>query len=69
MVALLALLLSAAGSPPERAELRARATVTIVRPHLASPKSWDPAANRHQKEVIEKDEGGRVVRLRLTEFE
>ena len=46
MLLLLAALSAAADSPaPAKVEQQARARVTILRPHLASPKTWDPAAN------------------------
>ena len=67
---LLALLMSnSSGSPPAKVELRARASVTILRAHRASPKGWDPAANRNQKEVIAREKDGTPLLLRLTEFE
>lgn len=67
---LLALLLSTSSNPtPGKVEPRARATVTILRPHKASPETWDPISNRTQKEVIRKEKDGSSIRLRLTEFE
>lgn len=70
MALLLAFLLSASGNPaPVKVELHARAKVTILRPHKASPETWEPAINRSQKEIIRKEKDGSSVRLRLTEFE
>ena len=67
---LLALFLSASGSPPPvKAELRARASVTILRAHRASPNSWGPAAHRNQKEIVTREKDGTPILLRLTEFE
>ena len=70
MVVLYCILLSAADVPaPPKAEQRARASVTIVRPHRASAESWDPSARRDQKEIVKRDRDGTIIRLRLTEFE
>jgi len=70
MVLLLAALsAAAAGPPPVKVEQRARASITIVRPYRASPKSWNPALSPNQREIVKKEPGGAEVRLRLTEFE
>ena len=66
----LALLLSAAHAPPpQKVEAMATARIMILRPHRASPETWDPATKRHQKEIVRKERDGSSVRLRLTEFE
>lgn len=70
MLLLLAALSAAADSPPPaKVEQQARASVTILRPHLASSKTWDPAARQDQREITRKEADGSEVRLRLTEFE
>jgi hypothetical protein len=70
MVLLLAALSAAAASPPPvRVERSARASVTIVRPYRASPKSWSPGSSPNQREIVKKEPDGAEVRLRLTEFE
>ena len=70
MFFLLAAASAAAASPPTaKVELRARASVTIVRPHLASPRTWDPATRSDQREMVKTEADGRAVRLRLTEFQ
>lgn len=66
----LALLLSAASSPPPvRAEARAEARIRILNPHKASPQTWDPAAKRNQREIVRAEKDGSRLLLRLTEFE
>lgn len=70
MVLVLAILSAVAASPPPvRVEERARASVTIVRPHRASSESWNPAGRPNQREIDKQEPDGRRVRLRLTEFE
>ena len=60
---------AAAGPPPVRVERTARASVTIMRPHPASPETWDPAMRPNQREILKREPAGADVRLRLTEFE
>lgn len=69
LILLAALVAATAGPPPAKAEQRARASVTIARPHLASPKTWSPATRSDQREMIKKEADGVEVRLRLTEFQ
>jgi len=70
MVLLFAALSAAAASPPPvRAEQRARASITILRPHRASSHTWDPISRPNQREIVRKAPDGGEVRLRLTEFE
>ena len=69
MVFLLAFSAAAASPPPVKVGERARASITILNAHRASPQSWDPASRRHQREVIRGELDGAEVRLRLTEFE
>lgn len=70
MVLLLAILSAASASPPPvRVEQRARASVTIVRPHRASSDSWNPVDRPNQREIVKKEPDGSAVRIRLTEFE
>lgn len=68
---LLLLALSAAdpGPAPVKVEERARASVTILRSHQASPQTWNPASRPDQREILKKEHGGDEVRLRLTEFQ
>jgi hypothetical protein len=69
MLFLLAFSAAAASPLPVKVGERARASITILNAHRASPESWDPASRRHQREVIRKELDGAEVRLRLTEFE
>ena len=64
-----AFLSAASGSLLPKVEQRARASVTIIRPHRASSSSWNPTTRRDQKEIVKKEPDGRSVLLRLTEFE
>jgi len=54
---------------PVKVEQRARASVTILRAHQASPQTWAPAARPNQREIKKKEADGEEVRLRLTEFQ
>lgn len=66
----LALLLAASiGSIPVKPSNQARAAVTILRPYVASPQSWEPRSKPNQREVVIREKDGRQTRLRLTEFE
>jgi hypothetical protein len=68
---LLILALSAAEAPrmPVKVEQRARASVTILKAHRASARTWDPAGRANQREVMKKEANGEEVRLRLTEYQ
>lgn len=65
----LALSAASASPPPVKVEQRARASVTILRAHRASPQTWDPTARPNQREIMKKEADGEKVRLRLTEFQ
>ena len=53
---------------PEAAEaLRARAT--IVRGGEISATNWNPGLHPTQRELIKKEQDGRTILIRLTEFE
>lgn len=69
MLLLLAMLSAATAPPPAKVEQRARASVTILRPHSASPTTWNPATRSDQREIVKKEADGAEVRLRLTEFQ
>lgn len=69
MLLLVAALSSAASPPTVRAEAIARVSVNILRPHRASPRTWEPALRPNQRELLKKEPDGTEVRLRLTEFE
>lgn len=70
MLLLLAALSAAASAPPPaKVEQRARASVTILKAHSASPTTWEPTARPDQREVIKREADGAEVRLRLTEFQ
>jgi hypothetical protein len=70
MVLLLAIFSAAAASPPPaRVERSARVSITILRPHRATPETWNPSARPNQREIVKKELDGGEVRLRLTEFE
>ena len=47
--------------------LRARAT--IVRGGEVSSKNWNPGLHPTQRELIKKEQDGRTILIRLTEFE
>jgi len=66
---LLALAAPPADPAPVKVEQRARASVTIMPAHRASPQTWDPLARRDQRETVKKETDGQEVRLRLTEFQ
>ena len=68
---LLFLVLSAAPPAPSpfKVEQRARASITILRSHQASPQTWTPASRPDQREILKKEPDGEEVRLRLTEFQ
>lgn len=69
MLLLLATLAAATvDQAPVKVEQRPRASVTILRPHIASPRSWNPAVRPDQRETIRRDGKGEE-RLRLTEFQ
>ena len=65
----LALSAAPANPAPVKVEQRARASVTVLRAHQASPQTWDPAARPNQREMTKKEADGEEVRLRLTEFQ
>ena len=72
MIILIALLTTVPNAPPPakiESRARARASVTILRGHAISARTWDPATQQAQREIIKKEVDGRHVRLRLTEFE
>jgi len=54
---------------PVKVEQRARASVTILKAHRASARTWDPAGRANQREVMKKEANGEEVRLRLTEYQ
>lgn len=70
MVFLLAALSAAAANPPPlRAGQRARASITILQSHRASPETWRPASRPDQREIVRMERDGEQVQLRLTEFQ
>lgn len=70
MIFLIALLTTVPNvPPPARVESHARARGTIVRGYDISARTWDPATQQTQRELIKKEPDGSQVRLRLTEFE
>ena len=69
VLVLVALSAAAASPPPARAAQSARASITILQPHRASPQTWAPAARPNQREIKKKEADGEEVRLRLTEFQ
>jgi hypothetical protein len=70
MVLLFVILSAATASPPPlKVQQQARVSITILQAHRASQASWDPATRPNQREMMQKEQGGAEVRLRLTEFE
>lgn len=67
MIALLAS--SPIVSPRPNAVSRGRATVVIIRGQTISARSWDPANNAAQRQIVRKETDGRLTVLRITEFE
>jgi len=65
----LALSAAPANLAPVKVQQRARASVTILRAHQASPQTWTPSARPDQREIKKKEADGEEVRLRLTEFQ
>jgi len=68
LLLLLALSAAPANPSPVKVEQRARASVTILRAHRASPQTWKPAVRPDQREIRKKEVDGEESRLRLTEF-
>ena len=70
---ILVLSAAAAAQRPEpaasAAASAARATVRVLHAVRASQADWDRGGARHAREVIVKQADGRMIRLRLTEFE
>lgn len=66
---LAALSAAAANPPPVTVRQGARASITILRPYRASSQTWNPLVHANQREAARTEADGRVVRLRLTEFE
>jgi hypothetical protein len=70
MLHMLAALATIVSKPsPANVEQRARATVTIVRPHRSSAETWKPGSRRNQREIVKQESDGSTARLRLTEYE
>jgi hypothetical protein len=69
LLLLFALSATAPRPAPVKVEQRARASVTILRSHEASPQTWKPASRPDQREILKKEPDGEEVRLRLTEFQ
>ena len=55
--------------PTAKLAHKARVSVTIARGHEISSRTWSPASQPAQREIIKKEKDGRTVRIRLTEFE
>ncbi len=53
----------------QNVQSRVRATVVIVRGQPISAQSWDPANNARQRQIVHQESDGRLIVLRLTEFE
>ncbi|HET9398778.1 MAG TPA: hypothetical protein VFO45_08175 [Sphingomicrobium sp.] len=60
---------ASASPPPTRVVQQARATIVVLQPYQASVRTWDPVSSPNQREVLKIEPDGKVVRLRLTEFE
>jgi hypothetical protein len=56
----------AAASPPQ---LQAQATVRIVRPVRVTSADWNKMPVKRRRELNVREKDGRVVTLRLVEFE
>ena len=69
MLLLAAISAAAASPPPARAEAQARASITILQPHRATPETWDPKTRPNQREIVRQERDGSQVRIRLTEYE
>jgi hypothetical protein len=70
MLLLLAVLSSsAAGQAAPVAQGQARVSVTILRGHQVSARSWKPEREPSQREVVRKTPDGSLQLLRLTEFQ
>lgn len=56
-------------APAHKASETLRATATIVRGGEISSRSWQPGSKPAQRELIKKEQDGRTILIRLTEFE
>ena len=64
------LLIPAPASPPEAlGDTPSRAAVRILSGEKISERDWSPKQDQKQKQVIHREVDGRVIVLRLTEFE
>ena len=64
------LLIPAPASPLEaRSDTASRAVVRILSGEEISARDWSPEQDQKQKQIIHREVDGRVIVLRLTEFE
>jgi hypothetical protein len=67
---LVLLVLSAASLPSIRkAELNAQVSVRVLRAVTASKTEWNKSASPHRKEILVKEPGGKLTRVRIIEYE
>jgi hypothetical protein len=70
MIILIAVLTMISDAPPRpRVSRNARASVTIARGGEISSRTWNPVSKPSQREVLNKEIDGRIVLIRLTEYE
>jgi hypothetical protein len=67
---LVLLALSAASVPTAtKVESNAQATVRVLKSASASKAAWATSASPHKKEVLVKEDDGRLTLVRIVEFE
>ena len=67
MLLLIALAASASPPPPPVRVQEARATARIERSQRVTQETWTSAAEDQRREIIRRDEKGRLILLRLIE--
>ena len=66
---LLAAIAAASAAPAERPGLEARAAVRIERPMRVTGEAWNSLPEARRREILVRDEQGRLILLRLVENE
>lgn len=69
IILLIALSLTGTEEPPPRPYAQVQAAASIIRGHMSSSKSWNPASQPAQREILKVEEDGRRILIRVTEFE